>query len=476
MQIRHIVKMNSRLSFKDSAKPIQRFMEMRAQKYQIEIAFCSEFPDKNSLKISGIYLFSDMINPFSDYDEILNVLKQYSAFDWTRLQVEGLVPGTGFVDIFKTGGEADLPKTYYSGQQARFNLQINIFKYKRLKVFLRLLGKIKDLHTYSVEQFASKLESKEIFELVISYGEDIEIEYFDHCPVCRCKNVQKLYQQDSQPFLGFITKNSSFYTRCLQCEVIYLNPCPKREDIPRIYDEFDRQDFAASLNFPYDEKSQRGNFLEKLKLPEKSKSLDMGGGIGKFSQFLKKKYPAWDVTHSDFEIKQYPELEKMGIQTRALDFTSSSIGDSQFDLITMWEVIEHIHPERLEFVFQNIARALVRGGMFVFSTPNFDSSLCKALDFYSACPPFHTFVFSETWLTHYFSKHADFEISKIGYCSDFLDDLGGWMKYGQQTSPSISLRGMSEFVSVLSENSKIDKELMADSVEGTEIIYCLKRK
>lgn len=447
-------------------------MNLRALHYKIPLSFCSTFPE--SINADEIQLHSDILHPFSDYDEIQEVLDIYKEVNWSSIRIEGMIPGTGFVTIKKAGDGTS--KTYFSKKQEAFNLQLNIFKYKRLKVFLGLLNKITDLHTYSVEAFAKKLEEKEIFEFVISFAENFKLEYFTKCPTCSSPTSQKLYSHDSQALLGFVTKNSSIYNRCLSCELIYLNPCPPSDELYKIYDEFDRQDFAVSQNFPYDGESQRGKFLENLELPTNCRSLDLGGGIGKFSEYLKSKYPGWVVTHSDFEIKRYPELEKKGIKTCSLNFTNSPIGKNEFDLITMWEVIEHIHPEKLEFVFDNIANALAPGGMYVFSTPNFDSTLCRSFDFYSVCPPFHTFVFSERWLTDFFSVHTRFEIVKIGYCSDFLDDLNGWMDYAAQTAPSVSLRGFASFVKSLNTEAQADKTKLAEIAKGSEVIYCLRRK
>lgn len=476
MVIRHFVRHNPRLHFKNSHLEVEAFMRKRATKFGVNIEFCADFPIPDS-STNGIWVFSEIINPFSDYDELESVLKAYANVDWKELNISGLVPGTEFSRVLNTtAADSAGIKSYISSVQERHNLQINVFKFKRLKVFLSLLKFVPDMHKLSIEQFAGMLEKPEVFEHVLSYGEKLNLEHRDSCPICKSSNLEKLYPKDSQAFLGFMTRRSSFYTRCLACEIIFLNPCPISNDLHKVYDEFDKQDFAASINFPYDDQSQRGKFILDLGMNEKTRSLDLGGGIGKFSQFLKRKNPTWEVTHSDFGIKQYPELEVKGIKTRALDFTNSPIGDREYDLITMWEVIEHIHPEKLKFVFDNILKALSPGGVYVFSTPNFDSPLCQAFDFYSACPPFHTFVFSEAWLKAYFIKYPGFELVKIGYCSDFLDDLSGWMDYASMTAPTFTQRGVAKFVSALSRSSQIEKEKLTASMQGSEVIFCLRRK
>lgn len=478
MLTKHYVRLNPRLDFRDTSALIESFMKSRADYYGIQLEFCQQFPELTAGKHPDqIVVMSDITSPFSDYDELQSVLDAYRTIDWKELVIEGLIPGSSFVRILN--GSSSLSsetRTFYSSMQSRFNLQINILKYKRLKVFLKLLQKIDALSTFSVEKFAQKLDERECFEVVLAYGEDLDLQEFSKCPICKSSQLQKMYSHDSQAFLGFVTKNSAPYTRCLNCEVLFLNPSPSSSDIPKIYDEFDHQDFKTSLNFPYADDTMRGAFISCLGLPKDCKTLDLGGGIGKFSQHLKIKFPNWSVTHSDFGIKQYPELEKLDIHTTALDFTQNDIGQGQYDLVTMWEVIEHVHALKLEYVFSNIGKSLKKGGRFVFSTPNFDSPLCKAFDFYSAAPPFHTFVFSETWLSRYFRNHAELEVEKIGYASDFFDDFTGWMDYASKTSPSLALRGFAEFSKALAGEGKVDKASLALRVKGSEVIYCLKKK
>ena len=126
---------------------------------------------------------------------------------------------------------------------------------------------------------------------------------------------------------------------------------------------------------------------------------------------------------------------------------------------------------------ENIWKALKPGGVLVFSTPNFDSPLCRALDFYSACPPFHTFVFSESWLKEYFAKTKRFEVVKVGYCSDFLDDLPGWMSYAKQTSSTMALQGLAEFSmhAMAGATDTEAKRVINQKVQGSEVILCLKK-
>lgn len=161
-----------------------------------------------------------------------------------------------------------------------------------------------------------------------------------------------------------------------------------------------------------------------------------------------------------------------GIGVRVLDFANDQIEKNAFDLITAWEVIEHIPFSKFDFAINNIKQALKSDGIFVFSTPDFDSPLCKTNDFFAICPPFHYTVFGTKWLEQYFTN-SNWEI--IGYwsCSDFLDDSDMWCKYLEKTAPSFQLREGAKILGKLfSINS--NREILLEAGYGTEVIFAVK--
>lgn len=281
--------------------------------------------------------------------------------------------------------------------------------------------------------------------------------------------------QMSQPFCGYLPTNKPLYHECEECQLIVLSPYIEQNETYKIYDEFDKQDFVATLNNPYVAGLPRCDFSDfSSKLPSHPRTLDLGGGMGMFSRFLKATNPSWKVTHSDFSIKRNTELEELDISTRALNFMKDSIGEECYDLITAWEVIEHIPYEELETALENIYNALPKGGIFMFSTPDFDSPLCKANDFFAICPPFHYLVFGKKWLENYFIK-SNWNIHSIRYCSDFLDDADMWFDYASQTAPSFQLRATSTVLKELLSKPE-NKQLLLDKGIGTEVIFTLVKE
>jgi hypothetical protein len=134
--------------------------------------------------------------------------------------------------------------------------------------------------------------------------------------------------------------------------------------------------------------------------------------------------------------------------------------------------------DRLGFVLGNIARALTPGGFFAFSTPDFDSPLCKSFDFYALCPPFHYTVYGQRWLRSYFGASDDFDVFDVRHGSDFLDDALNWYSYGIRTCPSMAIRNTSSVLRSVFEldgNRAIRDQLSRAGI-GTEIIMTLRKK
>jgi SAM-dependent methyltransferase len=359
--------------------------------------------------------------------------------------------------------------------QARYNNQLNLYKYKRLKLFLALGEKIDNLHEMTIDDLNATFSKSSVYPMLACFGDDLHQMSYEACPHCEGQ-LNALKSSMSQPFCGYLPSERPIYHECESCGLVVQSPSIHEDDVHHIYDRWDKQDFVASTNNPYTSDSVRCDLSKILPhLPQHARTLDLGGGVGFFSKFLSSAHAAWHVTHSDFEIKSNIEGP---ISSRVLDFTKEPIGFEQYDLITAWEVIEHVPYHRLSFVLQNIWRALTPRGFFIFSTPDFDSPLCKSFDFYASCPPFHYLVFGEQWLRRYFSSSREFAIFDVKHCSDFLDDAVNWYAYGKNTCPSMAMRNTAAVLQSIFEfdgDRKVRNHLLAAGL-GTELVMALRKK
>jgi len=478
--INFIIIENDRLCFENSVVKVKKFISKRLTYFNAKtVSFIKKeflFDKIKLLSNKTDYIaVIDIMNPIIDIELIKYAKETLEETDEKVVVVEGAVPGTQFEYLLAPNVEQirDELLLYYFSQE-KYNNQFDLYKYKRLKMFLVLNQLIGDMPELSIEAFINKLCEREIFERLTAFGENIKVKYYDACPHCG-NRLSPLPMRMSQAFCGYIPNLIPLYHKCVKCNLVVLSPYIEYEKNYLIYDKWDKQDFVISHNNPYNSKSTRC-MLEIFhdRLPQKTRCIDLGGGMGNYSKYLKETFPKWEITHSDFAIKQNKELEDMGIRTKALNFMQDEIGRNEYDLITAWEVIEHIPYEKLEFVFDNIYHALNRGGIFIFSTPNFDSPLCKMNDFYAICPPFHYLCFGEKWLLDFFRSKPQWKVVSYKACADFLDDSDMWCSYASRTAPSFQLRATADILKLLLSRDENKKLLLSNNI-GTEIIVVLQK-
>jgi SAM-dependent methyltransferase len=435
----------------------------------------------------GYLIISDIMNPITDFELARAMVDSLQRNEAAVCLCDGAIPGTQVDMVIAVERLNHLPDDVDSANlslvrkrwftQDKFNNQFNLYKYKRLKMFLCLVERLDDMHEMNINEFTSALVRDDIFRLLAAFGEDIRLVWHESCPHCGSA-LTPLPLRMSQPFCGYLPIARPLYHECERCGLVIASPVAHEDDVATIYDAFDKQDFVVSLNNPYHHGAARCDFsLFERHLPNKARTLDIGGGMGRFSQFLNEAYPDWVVTHSDYEIKQNKQLQDQGINTRALNILAEPIGEECYDLITAWEVIEHIPYHLMSPVLDNIHRALVPGGFFVFSTPDFDSPLCRSFDFFGVCPPFHYLVFGERWLRRYFEESPQWEYLQSRSCSDFLDDSLMWYEYGSKTCPSFQMRATSDVLRALfdtAEGEGMRRNLLRQGI-GTEIIVSLRK-
>ncbi len=486
---------NARLAFEDAAPRVMGFIAARLRHHGVAHEFCTDWAalERRASELlkappvgAEFIVIADAMNPFTDFALVEQMTERLRRTQSAFARCDGAVPGTEVRAVLSvaafTGVAFSL--TAIDGKdgamvrwetQTRHNNQLNLYKYKRLKMFLALAQRFEDLPRLSTPALLARLARDDAFSLLATFGDDLRQISYDNCPHCG-GSLAPLVNTMSQPFCGYLPVERPLYHECESCGLVVQSPSVHEGDVHAIYDKWDKQDFIASTNNPYTTNSIRCDFSRILpQLPRNTRSLDLGGGIGNFSKFLHTTYPDWDVTHSDFEIKVQASA---GVKARTLDFTRNPIGKEQYDLISAWEVIEHVPYHKLAFVLENIHDALAPGGFFVFSTPDFDSPVCKSFDFYALCPPFHYLVFGERWLRRYFASSALFEIHDVKHCSDFLDDALNWYGYGSKTCPSTAMRGTAELLRAVFEMDadKSIRNRLAAAGMGTEIIMTLRKK
>jgi len=215
------------------------------------------------------------------------------------------------------------------------------------------------------------------------------------CDLCG-SNTARFYTNAIDRFSG----EEFTFIQCSQCGLIYPDPKPDLTDIsvyyPTEYEAYYELDLEES---PLEKYSLQQSLLRQLNLAEKYTSkkgemLDIGCAKGNFLLFAKEH--GWDVSgieinHQAAKIAQ----SKYKLKVHSGTLESSNLPDKKFDLITLWDVLEHLPNPKSSL--NEIHRLLKTGGLVVFSIPNlesFDRSIFKS-NWIGWDPPRHFNLFTK---------------------------------------------------------------------------------
>lgn len=134
--------------------------------------------------------------------------------------------------------------------------------------------------------------------------------------------------------------------------------------------------------------------------------LDIGAGTGDFLKVAKKHH--WNVTGVE---PNSNARELAGKKTIHLHPGLDSIGDKQYDVVTLWHVLEHL-PD-LDNTLQKIESLVRPGGSIVIAVPNFKSYDARFYKEYWAAfdAPRHLWHFSKNSMKQLFSEDVEFKNS-----------------------------------------------------------------
>lgn len=215
--------------------------------------------------------------------------------------------------------------------------------------------------------------------------------------------------------------------RCRNCSLMYVNPRLKEKFLHKIYTKnyFENPEFKNHNTqnlFGYDlyieEKEDIiSTFKKRLDVIEKYKKsgkiLDVGCATGFFLKLAKSR--GWDVYGTDMSKFASEYAKKKGGLRNIFygDLKKVKFKDNMFDVITMFDVIEHLPDPKN--TLKHIYKLLRKNGLIVITTPDSGSIVAKLLgrrweEFRRARE--HTYFFSKKTLFKMLKK-TDFKILKV---------------------------------------------------------------
>ncbi len=198
-------------------------------------------------------------------------------------------------------------------------------------------------------------------------------------------------------------------------DMLVTSPKPETKELGKYYESEDYISHTDSARSLFEKVyqivkkyalQQKINLIESF-LSKKGNILDIGAGTGDFLTVAKKNN--WNVSGIEPNTSAIELAQKKGV---ALDQTTLIFKDNEFDVITMWHVLEHV-PD-LDQQIKEIKRILKKGGYAFIAVPNFksyDANYYK--EFWAAYDvPRHLWHFSKNSIEKLFSREG-FVLQKI---------------------------------------------------------------
>ncbi|MCR4333515.1 MAG: class I SAM-dependent methyltransferase [Patescibacteria group bacterium] len=167
----------------------------------------------------------------------------------------------------------------------------------------------------------------------------------------------------------------------------------------------------------------RSRFIEPLFPKDKaSKILDIGCGYGLFLDACKKTgYENCEGVEAIDAFAKYADKE-LGLKNIStgdiFDFLESK-EDGCFDVVTAFNIVEHVKKDRVQYLLNLIHKKLRRGGMLIMEVPNADSPLGVQVYFSDLT---HEFAFSKKLALTLF-RIAGFDDIKVKYHPNLRNPL-----------------------------------------------------
>jgi len=213
------------------------------------------------------------------------------------------------------------------------------------------------------------------------------------CPVCAGQTFTHLFEKAGEPFV-----------KCNDCGLLMINPRPVFEQVLETYD----QDYSKKYAKKIDTKRRRAKkFVSRIRsFVTQGRWLDVGCSAGFIVEAAQNagfeahgvEIEPWGVEYAQAELKL------QNVRQGFLD--QQAYPDAQFDVITVYEVIEHV-PDLNAFVAE-LARLLKPDGVIEIRTPDVGHwRTPKPLqDWDAVLPSEHLYYFSRVTLARLLTKHG----------------------------------------------------------------------
>jgi 2-polyprenyl-3-methyl-5-hydroxy-6-metoxy-1,4-benzoquinol methylase len=194
--------------------------------------------------------------------------------------------------------------------------------------------------------------------------------------------------------------------QCENCNFVFAKNIPTEKELEKHYEGYGRNDYLSPLTI-----NRYNELLDSFeKYRKTNRILDVGCGIGYFLEVSKGR--GWEVYGTEYTDEAIQICTSKGINMEKGVLDPKNYRSEQFDIITSFEVIEHINNPVNELT--NFHALLRKGGLVYLTTPNFNSLLRYRLKsaYNVICYPEHLSYYTPKTLKKIFTS-AGFKTKKI---------------------------------------------------------------
>lgn len=235
------------------------------------------------------------------------------------------------------------------------------------------------------------------------------------CNICNSKGYKILYKSNYDTEL--VERQFSQYS--VYCDIVKCNKCGLIYESPREKIDIINRRLVTEL-YPIKVVAiqERSRFFEiyikniKKNIPLSGKLLDIGCNIGDFMYLMQKeRLEVYGIEPSFYAAQRAEKIFGLKIINDVVDDAINNFSDEFFDIVTMWDVIEHLSDPRN--TLYKINKKLKKGGYLCITTHNINSLFAKiSRAGYPHLMYQHFYHFSDKTLKTILNM-AGFEISKI---------------------------------------------------------------
>lgn len=212
--------------------------------------------------------------------------------------------------------------------------------------------------------------------------------------------------------------------RCRRCGFVYANPRPKDGEVLDIYEAvkdplYVEEREGRVLTFEHHLRP-----LERVTGPADGRPLlDVGAHTGVFVDIAARHgWDAWGVEPSVWAVEQ---ARAQGLKMRLGTLESVAFAPASFDVVTMWDVIEHV-PDPLG-TLRAAGRVLKPGGLLVVHTMDLDSLFARLMG--RRWP-----WFMEMHLCYFSRRTMAAMLEKAGFEAQWMGAQGRYLQAGYLAS------------------------------------------